>query len=74
MFNEKIFSSGHRYAWTVFTANSNQNDFSSSNGDWQESAWAAFVNVYPVSIDCFFVLGGCLLSFSILVALERLVN
>lgn len=61
---------GHRYGWFRGFPNINTNDYA-VDGKWQRTLWSAVVNIHPIAVDCFFVLGGCLLARSILIAIEK---
>ncbi|CAG9801151.1 unnamed protein product [Chironomus riparius] len=61
---------GHRYGWTRGFPNINTNDYT-ANGIWQKTIWSAIVNIHPIAVDTFFVLGGCLLARSIFNSIEK---
>ncbi|KAL7051624.1 hypothetical protein ACKWTF_004536 [Chironomus riparius] len=62
---------GHRYeAISQLYPNINSNYFA-VGGPWQNTIWSAFVNIHPIAVDTFFVLGGCLLARSILNLIEK---
>lgn len=61
---------GHRYQWSRGFPNLNSNDYA-ADGKWQRTLWSAVVNIHPIAVDCFFVLGGCLLARSIFNAIEK---
>jgi hypothetical protein len=68
--NSSIHCIGHRYSWSRGFPNINSNDHA-VDGKWQLSLWAAVVNIHPIAVDCFLVLGGCLLARSTFNAIEK---
>jgi len=40
-------------------------------GPWNRTIWSAIVNIHPIAVDTFLVIGGCLLARSILIAIEK---
>lgn len=64
---------GHRYGWTRSFPNVNTNVYA-VDGKWMKSLFSAFVNVHPIAVDSFFVMGGLLVARSILINIERFVT
>jgi peptidoglycan/LPS O-acetylase OafA/YrhL len=63
---------GHRYGWTRSFPNVNSNIFA-VDGKWMKTLFSAFVNVHPIAVDSFFVMGGLLEARSMLNNIERFV-
>jgi len=62
---------GHRYEHVMLLyPNINSNYFVAS-GPWHKTIWSAVISMQPIAVDTFFVLGGCLLARSILIAIEK---
>lgn len=61
---------GHRFGWTRGFPNTNSEVFA-VNGKWMKTLFSAFVNVHPIAVDSFFVMGGLLVARSVLNNIER---
>lgn len=64
---------GHRYGWARGFPNVNSKVFA-VDGKWMKTLFSAFVNVHPIAVDSFFVMGGLLVARSILNNIERFVQ
>ncbi|KAG5678860.1 hypothetical protein PVAND_008491 [Polypedilum vanderplanki] len=62
---------GHRYGWQRGLPNINAGIYSTADGEWFSKFWSAIITIHPIAVDCFFVLGGCLLARSILNAINK---
>jgi peptidoglycan/LPS O-acetylase OafA/YrhL len=61
---------GHRYNWSRAFPNVNSSVFS-RDGKWSRTLFSAFVDVSPIAVDTFFVIGGLLVARSILHKMEK---
>lgn len=61
---------GHRFSWARGFPNVNSNMFA-VDGKWMKTLFSAFVNIHPIAVDSFFVMGGLLLARSIFSNIER---
>lgn len=63
---------GHRYSWSRGFPNVNSN-IHAVDGKWLKTLFSAFVVVSPIAVDSFFVMGGLLITRSILHQMEKFV-
>lgn len=63
---------GHRFGWARGFPNVNSSAFA-VDGKWPRTIFSAFVNVHPIAVDSFFVMGGLLVGQSILQKIEKFV-
>jgi peptidoglycan/LPS O-acetylase OafA/YrhL len=63
---------GHRYNWSRGFPNVNSSVFS-RDGKWPRTLFSAFVEVHPIAVDTFFVIGGLLVGRSILHNMKKFV-
>lgn len=61
---------GHRFGWARGFPNVNANVFA-PDGDWNKTLFSALVSVHPIAVDSFFVMGGLLLTRSIMHSIEK---
>jgi peptidoglycan/LPS O-acetylase OafA/YrhL len=64
---------GHRYNWSRGFPNVNSSVFA-NGGQWTKTVFSALVNVHPIAVDTFFVIGGLLVARSVLHNMEKFVN
>jgi peptidoglycan/LPS O-acetylase OafA/YrhL len=61
---------GHRFGWTRGFPNVNSVAFG-VDGKWMKTIFSAFVNVHPIAVDSFFVMGGLLVSRTVFNNIKR---
>lgn len=61
---------GHRFNWSRGFPNVNASVFA-TDGKWMKTFFSALVNIHPIAVDSFFVMGGLLLARSILHNIEK---
>lgn len=61
---------GHCIGWTRPMPRINAN-IMSVEGEWFQSFANAFIAVHPIAVDSFFVIGGLLLTRSMLIQIEK---
>lgn len=60
---------GHRYNFERGFPTVNANIIA-SDGKWNKSIYSALVNVHPIAVDSFFVMGGLLITLTTLRTIE----
>jgi len=70
LFSLIFYITGHRYGLTRGFPNMNTKDYA-ADSLWHKTIWSAIVNIHPIAVDTFLVIGGCLLARSILGAIEK---
>jgi peptidoglycan/LPS O-acetylase OafA/YrhL len=61
---------GHRLGWTRPVPTINAIQFQ-VDGDWMKTFVGAFLGIHPIAVDTFFVMGGMLLTRSMLIQIEK---
>lgn len=62
---------GHCIGWTRAVPKINANTIMNADGEWSQSFVNAFIAVHPIAVDSFFVMGGLLLTRSMLSHIEK---